>query len=104
MNTYTTPTYIYTVTGIDFADVSAAYVSIKGTKCEVHKNTVDQPNQVVLVPADNQIACYLTQEETAQLGHGLARHQVNFITTDGTRVATKIQRSSVGANLYREVI
>lgn len=104
MNTFSTPTQIYTVTGVDFDDVTAAYVSIKGTKCEVHKNTVDQPNQVVMVPADNVIACYLTQEETARLGHGLARHQINFIMTDGTRVPTKIARGSVGQNLYREVI
>lgn len=104
MRTYTTPTWIYDISGIDMTDATAAYVSIRGSKGTVHKNTVDEPFAVVMVPADNQIACYLTQEESAAIGKGTAIHQVNFIMSDGTRVATETKRANVGINLLQEVI
>ena len=91
----TTPTIIFTFTDFD--------------PTEAEKVIVTFSNGLEITEADmdittTSISVWLSQEQTLQMTQGVITVQINFLFTDGQRVATQPQRIEWSKNLHNEVM
>lgn len=102
MNRYTTPTLTLTIEGINLTGMDV-YVTFAQGRVVLTK-TLDDGVALAINSGNSVLSVYLDQRETATLGTGNARVQVNWINASGTRVATRIKEVSVRQNLLEEVL
>lgn len=101
---YTTPTFTLTVSGVDMSD-DDVYVSFNQGSIVLTKTGDD----VTVSYSDDDDATTITvmleQSESALFElKGKVVIQVNWITSDGVRYATKPASAYVKTNLFEEVI
>lgn len=105
MINYTTPTITLTIEDQDIT-ASQIYVTLKQRE---HKMTIDYTNLTATAVTvgqrtDTQIEFTLSQQQSAYFDYSLAVSvQVNWISSDGTRGATRIKKIDVMKNLLDEV-
>lgn len=100
MRRYTTPTYTFTISGVDLSSMDV-YVTFKqgSTILTIEDCTVTYADET------STIEVSLTQAQTASFIVGKdCKVQVNAINIDGDRLATKERTVKVKVNLLEEVI
>lgn len=106
MINYTTPTIRLTVEGADLTGMDV-YVSIEQRQTKLTKTNADLTisTETVGEQTNTALAATLTQEETAAFDFGKsALVQVNWISPQGVRSATEIDKINVMRNLLDEVV
>lgn len=100
MRPYTTPTLTCTVSGYDLTDFDV-YVTIKQGSVVITKSGDDL--EVTYADEVSTIEVSLEQADTALFVAGKdASVQANWISSDGTRVATRIKPITIETNLLNE--
>ena len=95
----TTPTFILTLPNtVDLSLANNVYFSLKQGANSIMK-TGD-----ALVIDGRTVSVYLSQEETLPFFGGMARLQLNWTYSDGSRACSKIATVYVGENLLKEVV
>lgn len=106
MINYTTPTITLYVIGLDITG-NDIYVSLKQGAVKLKKTGADitAVYETVGDKTQTKITLELSQTETAIFNNkDIVRAQVNWITPDGTRGATRKATLNVETNLLDEVI
>lgn len=94
----TTPNYIITVKDLDTLQDNSVYVTFK--QSDVCLTLKDDDITI----EDNKISVYLTQEQTLQFRHGVAKLQVRGVDLNGTAWASNIVNVPVNTVLCGEVL
>ena len=94
----TTPTYILTVKDLDTLQNNSVYVTFKQSDICLTLKGED------ITIEENRIFVYLTQEQTLQFRHGLAKLQVRGVDINGSAWASNIVNVPVNAVLCGEVL
>lgn len=94
----TTPTFIITVKDIETLQNNSVYVTFKQNDVCLTLKDKD------ITIEENRISAYLTQEQTLQFRHGLAKMQVRGIDMNGTAWASNIVNVPVNQVLCGEVL
>ena len=94
----TTPNYIITVKDLDTLQDNSVYVTFK--QSDVCLTLKDKDITI----EENKISVYLTQEQTLQFRHGVAKLQVRGVDLNGTAWASNIVNVPVNAVLCGEVL
>lgn len=100
----TTPTFTMTIrkASVDLSKADHVYVTIRQDETLITKSGDD------LVVEENQVACWLTQEESLRLAEGNAELQINWTynSSDNTvrRGATKVRNITIDKQLLQKVI
>lgn len=95
----TTPTLVLDLDGVHDLEEATCYVTFKqGLNKKLTKSGSD------LVVDGNEIAVFLTQEETLAMVPGGCYVQVRWIYSDGTSNTTDIARIQVNPVLLKEII
>lgn len=104
MRRYTTPTLTLTVSGVDLSDFDV-YVTITQGDIELTKTDDDITVTYDSDEEKSTVAVYLTQAETGAFeSRKDAKTQVNWMTSEGVRGATKIKTVHIEGNLLPEVL
>ena len=101
---YTTPTLTLRIKNVALAGSDDVWLTLQPhDKQQLKGNplTIDDPT-VEVVGDDTLVSKKLTQAQTAALPVGTVWAQVNWLSTDGTRGATKRANFGVEANLLSE--
>lgn len=102
MRPYTTPTLTCTVSGYDLTDFDV-YVTIKQASVVITKSGDDLEVSYDSDEDVSTIEVSLEQADTALFVAGKdASVQANWISSDGTRVATRIKPITIETNLLNE--
>ena len=100
MITWTTPTLMLTLKGVQLGDNISAVVTVEqGGK----KYTFENP-EMQIVGCNTVLTVDMTQEQTGGLMPGIVKVQVNWTDGYGHRNATKIKSAQFGDNLMKEVL
>ena len=91
----TTPTIIFTFTDFDPTEAEKVIVTFS-TGLEITEADMDFTT--------TSISVWLSQEQTLQMMYGVVTVQVNFLFSDGQRVATQAERIEWDTNLHNEVM
>ena len=94
----TTPTFIITVKDLDTLQNNSVYVTFK--QSDVCLTLKDKDITI----EENRISLYLTQEQTLQFRHGLAKLQVRGVDINGTAWASNIVNVPINPVLCGEVL
>lgn len=106
MINYTTPTITLTIEDNDITS-SEIYVSLQQRDHKMTKGPGDLTAEAITQGGhtDTQIQLTLTQRESAYFDYSLAVSvQVNWITEEGIRGATRIKKIDVMRNLLDEIL
>lgn len=103
---YTTPTITLTIKGVDITDYQAYVTFVQGShKLTKSGSDLDMTATTIGDVTYTQITLVLSQEESAAFDENQrVRVQVNWISDEGVRGATKIRKVEALANLLDEVI
>lgn len=100
MITWTTPTLMLTLKGVQLGENIQAVVTVmQGGKSLTFENPTMQT-----VGCNTVLTVDMTQEQTGELSPGLVKIQVNWVDGFGHRNATKIKTEQFGDNLVKEVL
>lgn len=102
---YTTPTQVLVIKGHDLSecDVTVRYRQAIGRS--TNANVVDITDATVVYDGtETTITVQLTQEQTGGFVAGKVQLQVNWLTANGERWATKVVSLPVEDNLLQEVM
>ena len=99
MITWTTPTLMITIKGVQLENVSFAVTITQGGT----SYTFDE-RDVQIVGCNTILEVDLTQLETSEFTPGMAKLQVNWTDGFGHRNATKVKNVSFGDNLLKQVM
>ena len=93
----TTPTFILTLPDtVNLTEANTIYFSLTQGATNIKK--------IVTADSPNVVSVYLTQAETLPLSRGIAKIQLNWVYSDGSRACTNIVDVNVAPNLLRAVI
>ena len=95
----TTPTFMYTFSHINVADIVSAYMTI-----QMNGETVIEKDLSAAVVGEKTLSWTLTQEETLSLSAKTVKHQCNWLTSAGLRGASDEETVYIGRNQKNEVI
>ena len=96
----TTPTILLTLVGAEDLDQATCYVTFRNPS--VGKKITKSGSELVI--DDNEIAVFLTQEETLQMLPGSCEVQVRWIDSSGNAMTTDIARIQVDPVLLKQII
>lgn len=103
---YTTPTLTLRIKNVALANSDAVRLTLQPHDRQTLRGTATTiTNPTVTVDGDDTLVTVkLTQQQSAALPVGSVWAQVNWLSTDGTRGATKKANFSVEANLLAEAM
>ena len=103
---YTTPTLTVRVKNVALTNTDEVWLTLQPHDTQVLKGeplTIEDPS-FETDGDDTLVSVKLTQAQSASLATGSVWAQVNWLSTDGTRGATKRTNFSVELNLLDEVL
>lgn len=96
----TTPTFIFTFPeGFHPGDASKIIITFSTAR-----QTVLELDENYITIDEDTLEVYLNQNQTISFPDGSLRVQINFVYSDGSRVATEIATINWYRNLHNEVI